>query len=89
MSDLKWQRDDNWVGSQIEDNFVMVNIESGKYVALNASASAIWDALEQPRSADEIVADLLERFEVDQQTCRVSVDRMLEQMGELQLAAQT
>lgn len=88
MSDLKWQRDDNWVGSQIEDNFVMVNIDSGKYVALNASASAIWDALEQPRSSDEIVTDLQNRFEVDEQTCRASVDRMLAQMGELQLAAQ-
>ncbi|MBN8499985.1 MAG: PqqD family protein [Sphingomonadales bacterium] len=89
MNDLKWQRDDNWVGSQIEDSFVMVNIDSGKYVALNSSASAIWDALEQPRTSSEIVSDLQSRFEVDEQTCRSSVDRMLTQMSELQLAAHT
>jgi hypothetical protein len=88
MSESKWQRDDNWVGSQIEDNFVMVNIETGKYVSLNASASAIWDALEQPRSTDEIVADLLGKFEVDDETCRNSVSRVLGTMSELQLAAQ-
>ena len=89
MNDLKWQRDDNWVGSQIEDSFVMVNIDSGKYVALNSSASAIWDALEQPRTSSEIVSDLQSRFEVDEQTCRSSVDRLLTQMSELQLAAHT
>ena len=88
MSDIKWQRDDNWVGSQIEDNFVMVNIETGKYVALNASASVIWDALEQPRSSDEIVSDLRAKFDVDEGTCRNSVARMLDKMSELQLAAQ-
>jgi hypothetical protein len=88
MSDPRWQRDDNWVGSQIDDNFVMVNIETGKYIALNASASAIWDSIEQPRSAEEIVIDLRSRFEVDPQTCRTSVDRMLGQMGELALAIQ-
>jgi Coenzyme PQQ synthesis protein D (PqqD) len=87
MSDGKWQRDDNWVGSQIEDSFVMVNIDSGKYVSLNASASAIWDAIEQPRSADEIVSELQGRFAVDEVTCRNSVDRLLDQMTELQLAA--
>ncbi len=88
MSDIKWQRDDNWVGSQIEDNFVMVNIETGKYVALNASASVIWDALEQPRSSDEIVTDLRAKFDVDEGTCRTSVARMLDKMSELQLAGQ-
>lgn len=88
MTETKWQRDDNWVGSQIEDNFVMVNIETGKYVSLNASASAIWDALEQPRSTDEIVADLRGKFDVDDTTCRSSVDRVLGTMSELQLAAQ-
>jgi hypothetical protein len=88
MSDIKWQRDDNWVGSQIEDSFVMVNIETGKYVTLNVSASAIWDALEQPRLIDDVVSELQTQFEVDEPTCRNSVDRMLSQMHALQLAAQ-
>jgi hypothetical protein len=88
MTETKWQRDDNWVGSQIEDSFVMVNIETGKYVSLNASASAIWEALEQPRSRDEIVSDLRGKFDVDADACRNSVERMLGKMNDLQLATQ-
>lgn len=88
MTDSKWQRDDNWVGSQIEDSFVMVNIDSGKYVALNASASAIWDALETPATSAEIVASLRAKFEVDEATCNASVERTLGTMSEMQLASQ-
>lgn len=87
MSENKWQRDDNWVGSQIDDNFVMVNIETGKYVALNSSASAVWEALESPHAKDEIVAALLGKFAVDEESCRRSVERVLDQMREMQLAA--
>ena len=81
-----WQRNDNWVGSQIEDNFVMVNIDTGKYVSLNSSAGAVWQALEQPRTQAEIESGLLANYEVDPATCTQSVTGLLEQMRDLQLA---
>ena len=31
MSETIWQRDDNWVGAENEDSFVMVNIDTGAY----------------------------------------------------------
>ncbi len=82
-----WQRNEDWVGSQIEDNFVMVNIETGKYVSLNASAGAVWQTLEQPRTQAEIEGGLLAHYAVDEATCARSVATLLEQMHVLQLAA--
>lgn len=81
-----WQRDDNWVGSEIEDSFVMVNIDTGKYVSLNSTASAVWDALEEPRTQGEIEAELRQRYAVEAAACNASVTRLLEQMREMQLA---
>lgn len=82
-----WQRNEDWVGSQIEDNFVMVNIETGKYVSLNASAGAVWQTLEQPRTQAEIESGLCADYAVDEATCALSVSSLLEQMHILQLAA--
>jgi Coenzyme PQQ synthesis protein D (PqqD) len=82
-----WQRNDNWVGSQIEDNFVMVNIDTGKYVSLNSSAGAVWQALEQPCTQAEIETGLHADYAVDVDTCAQSVKSLLAQMHELQLAA--
>lgn len=81
-----WQRDENWVGSLIEDNLVMVNIDTGKYVTLNSSANAVWQALEQPRTEGDIVNELIDTFDVDMATCSRSVTGVLHQMRELQLA---
>jgi myo-inositol-1-phosphate synthase len=86
MTEVVWRRDDNWVGSQIEDNFVMVNIDTGMYVTLNGSANAVWDALEQPRTQAEIESELRSAYAVDAETCARSVDRLLGRMRELQLA---
>ncbi|MEY2927543.1 MAG: hypothetical protein RL367_2020, partial [Pseudomonadota bacterium] len=43
VADTIWQRSESWVGSQIDDSFVMLNIEVGDYVSLNATATDVWN----------------------------------------------
>lgn len=78
MTDTIWRRTDHWVGSQIEDAYVMLDIDGGKYVSLNTTAAEVWSALESPRSADQIVETLTARFEVPADRCLMSVKRLLE-----------
>ncbi len=75
-----WQRSDDWVGSEIEDSFVMVNIETGNYVALNSTAAAIWNALETPADEDAIVGALTGAFDVSADECRAALPAALESM---------
>lgn len=86
MSDAKWTRNDDWVGSAIEDSFVMVNIGNGAYVSLNETAHAIWDALEVPSTQDEITASLTAQFAVAPDACAAAVQRTLAEMEVQQLA---
>jgi hypothetical protein len=79
---MLWQRNNDWTGSEIEDSFVMVNIESGKFVALNVTATAVWDALAEPCSAGDIVDRLQRRFDVAPAECASAVDALLLQMRE-------
>jgi Coenzyme PQQ synthesis protein D (PqqD) len=83
---IQWQRDDGWAGSEIEDSFVMINIASGQYVALNATASVIWDALAEPCSEGDIVERLRQRFDVDDEECRAAVSGLLVQMRDMAMA---
>jgi hypothetical protein len=85
---MKWQRSDDWVGSEIDDSFVMVNIDSGNYVALNVTANAVWQALETPSSEDELVRVLTAKYEVDEEQCRASVTSLLGKMSEMALVSQ-
>jgi hypothetical protein len=85
---VKWQRSDDWVGSEIDDSFVMVNIDSGNYIALNVTANAVWQALETPSSEDELVNRLTEQFSIDADQCRQSVTALLGKMSEMELVRQ-
>jgi formylmethanofuran dehydrogenase subunit C len=86
VSDITWRRSDDWVGSQIEDGYVMVNINTGKYVALNRTADAIWKALETPRTAQELCDMVQAQFDIAATACARSVASALETMRGLELA---
>lgn len=65
----------------------MVNIDTGKYVALNVTATAVWAALETPADQAAIERRLCEAFEVTPEDCRRSVDALLETMRDLKLVS--
>jgi hypothetical protein len=77
MNATTWQRNDHWVGTQIDDAFVMLDFEGGTYVSLNKTATDVWNALEQPTSAENIVSVLTERYDVSSDQCAAAVDRVL------------
>ncbi|NKB16487.1 MAG: PqqD family protein [Sphingomonadales bacterium] len=87
MSGQLWIRSDEWVGSEIEDSYVMVNIESGKYVALNLTASAVWNAMESPVDQAAIERAMCDAFDVTPENCHRSVSALLGQMQDLQLVS--
>ncbi len=85
MSGQLWARSDDWVGSEIEDSFVMVNIDTGKYVALNTTATVVWDTLASPAHQPAIERAMCEAFAVSPEDCHRSITALLGQMQELQL----
>ena len=77
MSEIKWQRKDNWVGSEVDEAFVMLDFVAGEYLSLNQTAARIWDALEQPSSTQDIVTGLTATYDVAEDQCRAAVDQVL------------
>lgn len=76
-----WQRSPAWIGSPIEDSFVMVDIDSGKYVELNGTASAVWDMLAEPVDEGTIAVRLQEAYNVDAAVCRASVRTLIDRLA--------
>lgn len=87
MSEKMWSRTDDWVGTEVDGSYVMVSVESGKYVALNQTAYAIWDLLETETDEGAITRHLLERFHVSAGDCESAVAGTLAQMREIGLVA--
>lgn len=87
MTETMWQRTAEWVGTEVEDSFVMINLETGTYLTLNRTASTVWDAIETPQPQSAIEAQLTDRFDVDPAHCSSAVTALLAQMCEMKLAS--
>ena len=61
-----------------DTEMVMLDIERGTYFGLQGVGKTIWDSLETPATVDELCVLLMDRFEVDGETCRRDVTSFLE-----------
>ena len=74
------QRGEQFVGTQLEDSFVILSLEAAQYFAFNTTANSIWDLLEEPRTCGQIVDALMRRYEVSEQDCTRSVARVIDEL---------
>ena len=79
------QRHPDMVFSHIDDEVVMMSIETGEYYGLNPVASRIWELLEKPYTFDRLIHILMQEFDIDETSCYKDVTRFLEQLTEKKL----
>lgn len=63
----------NLVASEIDGEMVILSIESGHFFQLNDVGSRIWEALETPMTMADLSRAMMDRFDVDEETCRSDV----------------
>ena len=64
---------------------VLLNLETGRYLTFNETATAIWERAAQPISVAEIVSSLLEEYEADRVTLEIDVRDALKTLSERQV----
>lgn len=67
------KRVDKIDATEFNDEKVMMDIEKGKYYALNEVGSSIWDKIESTISVSDIVEKLLEEYDVSKEQCTEEV----------------
>jgi hypothetical protein len=66
------------IASDIDGSTVMMSVENGKYYGLDAIGSCIWSLIREPIRVTDLIDGLLDRFEVDRETCAKDVLVFLE-----------
>ena len=70
------------VDSDIDGETVMMSIENGEYYGLDDIGSRIWELIEHPVKVSDLIDTLLERFDVDRETCKIDVLKFLNELNE-------
>jgi hypothetical protein len=76
----KYIRNSSTISGRLDDEMVMMDIEQGKYFALNPVATRIWELLESPLTIDELCILLIEEYEVDETLCRAETAACIDDM---------
>ena len=63
--------------SEVEGEFVALNIDRGQCYGMDSIASRIWILLAEPRSIEEICTTLEDIYDVDPEICRTDVASLL------------
>lgn len=79
------RRGDKHVETEVADQTMMMNIDKGKYYALEGTAKLIWGALDSPKSVQDLVANMVESYEVEQDQCMTDVVGFLTDLVENEL----
>lgn len=65
----------------VDDEAVVVNVETSYYYALNRAGTLVWTALsERAQSADELADELAAAFEIELSRAREDVDALLDDL---------
>lgn len=67
------EKQGDWISARVGDEIVMMSAEQGKYVGLNDVGARIWELIDEPRSVESLCAQLVEEFDVTDETCRAEV----------------
>ena len=70
----------NMVAAEVEDEVVVLNIDSGYFFQLNRVGARIWALIETPRTFSDLCGGLQEAFDVSPEECRRDVGEFLQQL---------
>lgn len=64
------QQTSRWISSEINEQTVIMNIESGEYLAFEEVGTSIWKYCEVPITISSICDKLITEYEVGLEQCR-------------------
>lgn len=74
--------------SQLDEEGVLFDIEKNQYLSLNQTFTSIFLYLQVGLGTKEILAKLLEEYEVEEEECLTELKRGIEQLVELKFIIQ-
>lgn len=68
------------VSETVDDEVIIINLDSGAYYSLQGTAAAIWELIEKHETCTGIAADICRHYEGDDARIRSEVSRFLDKL---------
>lgn len=82
---LSYTQNKDIIGSPIDDEMVMMDVDKGSYFGLNSMGSEIWNLIEEPKTIQQLVNILTDEYEISQNECETEVTKFIEALVDVNL----
>ena len=65
------------ISSELDDEAIILNLNSGIYYGLNEVGARVWELIQQPQSFRELLDALLEEYDVSIEGCKQDLTKIL------------
>lgn len=79
------KRNEELFCSEMDEELVMMNLESNNYFGLNKIGRDIWERLEKPKTIEVLCQELTQKYDVSTKQCQKDVSTFLEKLQETNL----
>ena len=73
------------VSCELNNETVLLDIDSGSYFSLNETGNSIWQLIESPITFAELCEKLQEEYQVSTELCRSDVNALVRELFDKQL----
>ena len=73
------------VSCELDEEAAILDMKTGVYYGLDPVGARIWELIQQPQTVAEVVAQLLDEYDVDAEQCTQDVIMLLSQLHEREL----
>lgn len=89
IAQSRFQRHKNVLFTEIEGEAVLLELDSSTYFGLDELGTTIWKLFERGQTMEEVVATLLESYEVSEENLYQDLQQFVEQLVEAKLVVPT
>jgi hypothetical protein len=66
------------ITTELGDELLMMDIENGKYISLNRTATVIWQNIDKPIKVQDLIEILINRYKMEKSQCTIDTIQYLE-----------
>lgn len=79
------RNESNFLANPVGEEIIILNMETGDYLGLNAVGASIWQQLQESRTVQQLINTLMTEYEIDPKTCSDETFSYLDKLAQLGL----
>lgn len=73
------------LSTTLDDESVILHVDSGKYFGFNEVGTKIWELLAEPHSIAELTQQIASEYEITEERCRTDIEELVEELVQKEL----